>query len=118
MDNQRLAVRGIKIGYMRVSKDDGSQSSDLQQDALLQAGVRSEHIYSDKASGREDRRPGLQACLQALRAGDVLTVWKLDRLGRNLSHLVQTVTELSNRNVGLKVLTGKGANIDLSLIHI
>ncbi len=78
----------MKIGYARVSKSDGSQVIDLQTDALKKAGVKSNHIYSDKASGKLDDRPGLESCLKALRKGDVLVVWKLDRLGRNLRHLV------------------------------
>lgn len=100
------------IGYMRVSKADGSQTTNLQKDALLQAGVDEQHLYEDHASGKNDKRVGLDACLKALREGDVLVVWKLDRLGRNLSHLVKTVTKLSEQNIGLRVLTGQGANID------
>ena len=100
------------IGYMRVSKADGSQSTDLQRDALISAGVGASHIYEDQASGRRDERPGLTACLKALRDGDTLLVWKLDRLGRNLRHLVNTVHDLTARGVGLKVLTGQGAAID------
>jgi DNA invertase Pin-like site-specific DNA recombinase len=97
---------------MRVSKADGSQTTDLQRDALLKAGVDEQHLYDDYASGKNDNRAGLDACLKALREGDVLVVWKLDRLGRNLSHLVKTVTKLSEQNIGLRVLTGQGANID------
>ena len=100
------------IGYMRASKADGSQSTDLQRDALISAGVRPDHLYEDQASGRRDERPGLMACLKALRDGATLLVWKLDRLGRNLRHLVNTVHDLTARGVGLKVLTGQGAAID------
>ncbi len=100
------------IGYARVSKADGSQSLDLQRDALLAAGVDEGGIYTDRASGKEDERPGLEACLKALREDDVLVIWKLDRLGRSLHHLVRTVTMLSERSIGLKVLTGQGAQID------
>jgi DNA invertase Pin-like site-specific DNA recombinase len=100
------------IGYTRISKTDGSQALYLQQDALKKAGVDPKHIYSDLSSGKRDDRPGLANCLKALRKGDVLTVWKLDRLGRDLKHLVNTVQELSDRGIGFKVLTGKGANID------
>ena len=64
------------------------------------------------ASGAKDDRPGLEACLRALRDGDVLVVWKLDRLGRKLAHLVGTVQDLSERGVGPRVLTGQGAQID------
>lgn len=100
------------IGYMRVSKTDGSQSTSLQQDALIAAGVAEEQIYVDKASGKLDDRPGLAACIKALREGDTLIIWKLDRLGRNLHHLVNTVHDLTGRGIGLKVLTGHGASID------
>jgi DNA invertase Pin-like site-specific DNA recombinase len=100
------------IGYARISKANGAQVLDLQHDALIKAGVAPEHIYNDQASGKRDDRPGLMNCLKALRKVDVLVVWKLDRLGRDLRHLVNTVQELSNRGVGFKVLTGKGANID------
>lgn len=100
------------IGYMRVSKADGSQATDLQLDALVAAAVAAEHIYEDMASGRKDDRPGLASCLKALRQGDTLVVWKLDRLGRNLRHLINTVHELTARGVGLKVLSGHGAAID------
>ena len=97
---------------MRVSKADGSQATDLQRDALLEAGVEPEALYEDKASGKSDDRPHLAACLKALRAGDTLLVWKLDRLGRDLRDLVNIVHELTERGVGLKVLTGQGAAID------
>jgi DNA invertase Pin-like site-specific DNA recombinase len=100
------------LGYMRVSKADGSQATDLQRDALLAAGVEADRFYEDHASGKRDSRPGLDACLKALRAGDTLAIWKLDRLGRDLRHLVNTVHDLTKRGIGLKVLTGQGANID------
>jgi DNA invertase Pin-like site-specific DNA recombinase len=100
------------IGYMRVSKSDGSQVLHLQRDALIAAGVEPGRIYEDLGSGRKDDRPGLTACLKALQPGNVLVVWKLDRLGRDLKHLVNTIDELSQRDIGLKVLTGAGAQID------
>jgi DNA invertase Pin-like site-specific DNA recombinase len=100
------------IGYARVSKADGSQSLDLQRDALTAAGVEATAIYEDQTSGKRDDRPGLTACLKALRSGDVLVVWKLDRLGRNLRHLVNVVQDLTERTVGLRVLAGQGAHID------
>ncbi len=100
------------IGYMRISKADGSQSTDLQRDALLAAGVDQAQLYEDQASGKREDRPGLTSCLKALREGDTLMVWKLDRLGRNLRHLINTVHDLTARGVGLKVLTGQGAAID------
>lgn len=100
------------IGYMRVSKADGSQTTHLQRDALELAGVDQKHLYEDQASGKREDRPGLAACLKALREGDTLAVWKLDRLGRDLRHLINTVHDLTTRGVGLKVLTGHGAAID------
>jgi DNA invertase Pin-like site-specific DNA recombinase len=102
----------VLVGYMRVSKADGSQSTDLQRDALLAAGTDPEAMYEDKASGKKDDRPQLSACLKALRHGDTLLVWKLDRLGRDLRHLVNIVHELTERGIGLKVVTGQGAAID------
>ena len=100
------------IGYMRVSKADGSQTTDLQRDALIAAGVDPDNLYEDKASGKKEDRPELVSCLKALRPGDTLLVWKLDRLGRNLRHLVNIFHDLTAREVGLKVLTGQGAAID------
>jgi DNA invertase Pin-like site-specific DNA recombinase len=100
------------VGYMRVSKSDGSQVTDLQRDALLMAGVDSQHFYEDAASGKREDRPGLTSCLKALRGGDTLIVWKLDRLGRDLRHLVNTVHDLTARGIGFKVLSGHGASID------
>jgi DNA invertase Pin-like site-specific DNA recombinase len=102
----------VLVGYMRVSKADGSQSTDLQRDALLRAGVDPEAVYEDHASGKGAARPGLEACLKALRKGDALVVWRLDRLGRSLAHLVETVDGLAARGVGLRVLTGQGAALD------
>lgn len=102
----------MQIGYIRVSKSDGSQVLDLQRDALIDAGVNPERIYKDLASGRKDDRPGLLACLKALQAGNTLVVWKLDRLGRDLKHLVNTVDDLNKQGVGFKVLAGAGAQID------
>ena len=100
------------IGYVRISKSDGSQTLAPQRDALLAAGVAPERIYQDLASGRHDARPGLLACLKALQPGNTLVLWKLDRLGRDLRHLVSTAEDLRVRGVGLKVLAGAGAQID------
>jgi DNA invertase Pin-like site-specific DNA recombinase len=112
-DSYRKKERmGMLIGYMRVSKTDGSQVLDLQKDALLSAGVEERYLYQDQASGTRDDRPGLASCLKALRAGDTLIVWKLDRLGRDLRHLVNTVHDLTTQGIGFKVLTGHGAAVD------
>ncbi|WP_028389335.1 recombinase family protein [Legionella fairfieldensis] len=98
------------IGYMRISKSDGSQLLDLQKDALLKAGVDPKYVYQDLASGRKDDRPGLNACIKALQPGNTLVVWKLDRLGRDMKHLVNLIDELNHKKVGFKVLSG--ADID------
>lgn len=92
-----------RIGYARLSTDD--QHLDLQLDALKQAecGV----IYEEAASGKNTARPELEQCRKALRAGDTLVVWRLDRLGRSLPDLVQIVSELEQRGVGFESLTEK-----------
>lgn len=105
-------VRDMLLGYIRVSKSDGSQTLAPQRDALLAAGVAPDRIYQDLASGRKDDRPGLAACLKALQPGNTLVLWKLDRLGRDLKHLVTTVDVLRAHGVGLRVLAGAGAEID------
>ena len=88
------------IGYARVSTSD--QRLDLQQDALR--GVGCERIFTDTASGAKAGRPGLAAALDTCREGDILVVWKLDRLGRSLSHLVEVVQVLAERNVSFRSL--------------
>ncbi|MET0035991.1 MAG: recombinase family protein [Candidatus Thiodiazotropha lotti] len=85
----------MRIGYARVSTQD--QSLDLQLDALEAAGC--ERIYKDKARGRSFDRQELQSCLKALRKGDQLVVWKLDRLGRSMKHLIETVEQLNECGV-------------------
>ena len=100
------------IGYARISRSDGTQVLDLQKDALINAGVSHGDIYSDTISGVKDERPGLDACVKALRPQDTLVVWKLDRLGRSLKHLVNTIHSLADRKIELKVLTGHGADIN------
>ena len=100
------------IGYARISKADESQVLDLQIDALIESGIDKENIYTDKISGVKDKRPGLESCLKALRKDDTLVVWKLDRLGRSLKHLITTIDDLNQRGVGFRVLTGEGINID------
>src|SRR5580765_2183654 len=93
------------VVYMRVSSADERQSVDLQRDALIAAGVDERHLHQDRASGARDDRPGLQACLADLRPGDVLVVWKLDRRGRSLSHLIRIIDELKGRGVAFRSLT-------------
>lgn len=93
------------IGYVRVSSIDDRQSTDLQRDALLSAGVDQRNLYEDRLSGARDDRPGLKSCLDYLQSGDVLVVWKLDRLGRSLAHLIDIVNEFQKRGIGLKSLT-------------
>ncbi len=95
------------IGYVRVS--DSSQSADLQRDALMREGVGPERIYADTASGARAARPGLDECLRALRKGDTLVVWRLDRLGRSLRQLVAMVDGLHEVGVNLRILTGPAA---------
>ena len=92
------------IGYMRVSTAD--QSLDLQRDALLASDVRPDRIYEDVCSGKSTERPGLARALDVARDGDAIVVWKLDRVGRSLPHVVGLVGDLQKRGVGLKVLTG------------
>ena len=88
------------IGYMRVSSvDKFRQSTDLQLDALLKYGIDQRNIYEDHISGSKDKRNGLSAALDYLQKGDTLVVWKLDRLGRSLSHLVKLINELKERGV-------------------
>ncbi|MDQ6643005.1 MAG: recombinase family protein [Chloroflexota bacterium] len=88
------------VGYARVSTT--VQNLDLQKDALHAAGC--ERLFTDTASGARVERPGLAEALKECRAGDTLVVWKLDRLGRSLPHLVETVQALSSRRVGFKSL--------------
>ena len=93
------------VGYMRVSSDNDRQTTDLQRDALLEAGVDPRQLFADKASGARDDRPGLRRALAWVRPGDCLAVWKLDRLGRSLAHLIETVAALEQRGVGFRSIT-------------
>ena len=92
-------------GYMRISTHDGRQRTHLQMDALLAAGVDRDYIYCDQLSGALDRRSGLDQLLADLQEGDTLIVWKLDRLGRSLSHLITIVDGLTSRGIGFRSLT-------------
>ena len=93
------------IGYMRVSTDGDRQSTDLQRDALMSAGVDERNIFDDKASGSKDDRVGLAQALEYVKEGDTLVVWKLDRLGRSLPHLIEIISHLKSKSVGVKSLT-------------
>jgi len=93
------------VGYLRVSSDHDRQSTDLQRDALLAAGVDGRHLFEDHASGAKDDRPGLAKALKFVQPGDVLVVWKLDRLGRSLSHLLTIISILREHQVAFRSLT-------------
>ena len=80
------------VGYIRVSTDD--QNLSLQKDALLKYGVDERNIFSDKTSGSKDKRVGLDKALEFLKDGDTLVVWKLDRLGRSLAHLISVIAKI------------------------
>lgn len=91
---------GKKVGYARVSTKD--QDLELQISALKDAGC--DRVYTDKASGSKTQRPGLDRCLSELESGDSLTVWRLDRLGRSMQHLISLVTDLRERGIGFRSL--------------
>ncbi len=91
---------GQYFGYARVST--GDQDLSLQINELKNAGC--EQIFTDKISGTKNRRPGLDACLKTLRPGDTLVVWRLDRLGRSMQHLVSVVTDLKKQGIGFRSL--------------
>jgi DNA invertase Pin-like site-specific DNA recombinase len=90
-------------GYARVSSEQQNLSSQL--DALIASGVSPEHIFAEKVSGTLKNRPAWDECLKFLRKGDVLVVWKLDRLGRSLRNLMDIIDELNSRGIGFKCLT-------------
>jgi DNA invertase Pin-like site-specific DNA recombinase len=91
------------IGYARVSTNE--QNLDLQRDALLKAGVLQKDIYTDTITGTKAQRPGLTQALSHLRPGDTLVVWRLDRLGRSLAHLIETVTTLKEQGIAFQSIT-------------
>ncbi len=98
--SKREGTVAMRIGYARVSTAD--QNLSLQKDALDAAGC--ERVFTDMVSGAREERPGLTAAFEACRPGDTLVVWKLDRLGRSLSHLVETVRDLGAKGVGFTSL--------------
>jgi DNA invertase Pin-like site-specific DNA recombinase len=89
----------MQIGYMRVSSESDRQTTELERDALPAAGVDSRHLFEDYACGAKDDRPGLVKALAFVQPGDVLVVWKLNRLGRSLSHLLSIVNALKEKQV-------------------
>ncbi len=104
-DNSTVSMdMSTLIGYARVSTAD--QSLDMQVEALKSAGCH--QVFTDVASGAKSQRPGLDKALEYLREGDTLVVWKIDRLGRSLVHLVQTMEVLRERGIGFKSLTDAG----------
>ena len=106
-----IALRDVELGVAQVA--DARREAEAQEVHQCEDVIGdSAQLYEDQASGKREDRPGLANCLKALRPGDTLIIWKLDRLGRDLRHLVNTVHDLTGRNIGLKVLTGHGAAID------
>lgn len=93
---------GNLIGYARVSTSE--QDVQLQLDALRKAGCDKANLFVDKASGARSERPGLEACIAALHPGDTLLVWRLDRLGRSMPHLVSLVEGLLGKKIGFRSL--------------
>ena len=93
---------GRLLGYARVSTDD--QDLSLQIDALTRHGIPKARIYMDKLSGARSDRPGLTKCLDALQLGDNLVVWRLDRLGRSMRHLITLIEDLRERGIGFRSL--------------
>ena len=93
----------MRIGYARVSTNE--QNLDLQRDALRKAGVSAKNLYTDTITGTKSERPGLEQALSHLREGDTLVVWRLDRLGRSLKHLIETVTVLKQQNIAFQSIT-------------
>ena len=85
---------GRRFGYARVSTDD--QDLSLQIDALVRCGIAKQNIFMDKISGAKSDRPGLGQCMKVLQPGDILVVWRLDRLGRSMRHLITLVEDLRN----------------------
>ena len=93
----------MQIGYARVSTTE--QNLDLQLDALRKAGCSDNHIFTDKITGTKQERPGLQNALSRLRSGDIFVVWRLDRLARSLSHLIEIVNQLAGQGVAFRSIT-------------
>lgn len=102
-ENIFMEVIRMLVGYMRVSTEE--QTTSLQKDALLKYGVDERNIFADVVSGASRNREGLNAVLEFLKSGDTLVVWKLDRLGRSLAHLISIITSLKEKNIAFVSLT-------------
>ena len=102
-ENIFMEVIRMLVGYMRVSTEE--QTTSLQKDALLKYGVDERNIFADVVSGASKNREGLNAVLEFLKSGDTLVVWKLDRLGRSLAHLISIITSLKEKNIAFVSLT-------------
>lgn len=102
-ENIFMEVIRMLVGYMRVSTQE--QTTSLQKDALLKYGVDERNIFADVVSGTSKNRDGLNAALKFLKDGDTLVVWKLDRLGRSLAHLISIITSLKEQNIAFVSLT-------------
>src|SRR5690349_4299909 len=96
---EKLPLRQL-IGYARISTN--GQELQLQLDALQKIGCSKKNVYTDKVSGAKSARPGLDLCLSRLKSGDTLVVWRIDRLGRSVRHLIDVVEDLRQRGVGFK----------------
>ena len=103
--NSKNGVCPMFIGYMRVSSEGDRQTTDLQKNALLQAGVDPRHIFEDKASGAKDKKSGLEKALGFLQKRDCFLVWKLDRLRRSLSHLLGIINNIHKKGIAFRSLT-------------
>lgn len=102
-ENIFIEVIRMLVGYMRVSTEE--QTTSLQKDALLKYGIDERNIFADIVSGASKNRDGLNAALEFLKSGDTLVVWKLDRLGRSLAHLISIITSLKEKNIAFVSLT-------------
>jgi DNA invertase Pin-like site-specific DNA recombinase len=100
MNESKLSIRNQCLGYACVSTDD--QNLSLQIDALINYGIDQSDIFTDKISRAKEGRPGLTKCLETLQSGDTLVVWRLDRLGRSMRHLVTLIEDLRDNQIKFK----------------
>lgn len=108
----------VLLGYLWVEEADNAALLNQQRQALATAKVLVGQFYEDVGCARHDERPKRQACLEALKSGDTLVVWTLERLADSRAHLLETLRILDHRNAGLKVLSGKGAVINSAHISL